>query len=146
MLSLQSVFAIPSHHHEWPFVFGILPKKKPQSKFCCCWNIVDLECFFSFRCTAKWFSYTCIYSFPNSFAFNWLQNTEQFPMLHSRSLLVVCFIGKYSTVYMSIPNFLITSPTHPCPLVTISLFFKSLTLFLFCKKVLLYHTFLRFHM
>ena len=93
MLSLQSVFAIPSHHHEWPFVFGILPKKKPQSKFCCCWNIVDLECFFSFRCTAKWFSYTCICSFSNSFPF-WVV-AEYW----AGSLSVIHF--KHSSVYLS---------------------------------------------
>ena len=33
------------------------------------WSIVDKQCCVSFRCTAKWFSYTytCIYSFSNSF-------------------------------------------------------------------------------
>ena len=33
------------------------------------WSIVDLQCFVSFRCTAKWFSYTytCIYCFSSSF-------------------------------------------------------------------------------
>ena len=33
------------------------------------WSIVDLQCYVSFRCTAKWFSYTYTYihSFKNSF-------------------------------------------------------------------------------
>ena len=31
------------------------------------WTIVDLQCCVSFRCRAKWFSYTYVYSFSNSF-------------------------------------------------------------------------------
>ena len=27
------------------------------------WNVINLQCYVSFRCTAKWFSYTYIYSF-----------------------------------------------------------------------------------
>ena len=51
---------------------------------------------------------------------------------------------KYSCVCMSIPN----SPTIPSPhpffLATISLFSKSVSLFLFCKEVHLYNIFFRF--
>ena len=59
--------------------------------------IVDLQCCVSFRCIAKWFSYTYIYFFP----YRLLQNIE-FPVLYNRSLLVICFID--SSVYMLIPN------------------------------------------
>ena len=33
------------------------------------WNIVDLQCRVSFRCTAKWFSYTHIYTHILTFSF-----------------------------------------------------------------------------
>ena len=49
---------------------------------------------------------------------------------------------KYSSVYILIPNSL-TIPSHqPSPLVTINLFSKSVSLFLLCKYVHLYHFFL----
>ena len=66
--------------------------------------------------------------------FRLLQNTEQNSLLlYSRSLLVICF--KYSSVYMSIPNFQSISPPT-LPLVTISYktsFSKLVSLFLFCQ-------------
>ena len=39
------------------------------------WSIVDLQCCVSFRCTAKWFSYTYTYihSFSNSFPISFLR-------------------------------------------------------------------------
>ena len=40
---------------------------------------------------------------------------------------------KYKSVYMSIPNSLTIPPLHPSPLVTISFFSKSVSLFLLCK-------------
>ena len=52
-------------------------------------------------------------------------------MLYSRSLLVIHF--KYSRVYTSIPNSLTVPLLHPCPLVTIISFSKSVSLFLLCK-------------
>ena len=42
---------------------------------------------------------------------------------------------KHNRVYMSVPNALTIPPLHPSPLVTINLFSKSLSLFLFCKWV-----------
>ena len=38
--------------------------------------VVDLQHCISFRCPAKWFSYTCIYSFSNSFLYTLLQSIE----------------------------------------------------------------------
>ena len=64
------------------------------------WSIADY-CL-SFRCTAKWFSYTYKYIFFQIlFPYMLLQNTE-YSVLHSRSLVVICFI--YNTVYLLIPN------------------------------------------
>ena len=55
----------------------------------------------------------------------------EFLLLYSKSLLVIHF--KYSVdVYKSIPSSLSLPTTHPRP-VTISLFSKSVSLFLFCK-------------
>ena len=59
--------------------------------------------------------------------FRLLQNIE----LYRRSLLVIYF--KYSSVYMSVPNSQSILPPHLSPLVTISLFSKSMSLSLFCK-------------
>ena len=68
------------------------------------WSVVDLQCCVSFRCTAKWISYTYTYihSFLGSFPIYVItEYWVEFPVLYSRSLLVIYFI--YSSVYMSIP-------------------------------------------
>ena len=57
-------------------------------------------------------------------------------MLYIRSLLVIHFV--YSGVYMSIPN----SLTISSPSATMSLFSKSVSLFLLCNQADLYHLFL----
>ena len=71
------------------------------------WRIVDLQCCVSFRCTAKWFSYTYIntyiHSFSDSFPIWFITECwVEFPVLYSRSLLVICFI--YCSVCMLIPS------------------------------------------
>ena len=58
-----------------------------------------------------------------------------------RSLLFIYFI--YSSVYLLIPNFKFIPP-HFSPLVTISLFFMSVSLFLFCISSFV-SFFFRFH-
>ena len=68
-------------------------------------STVDLQCCVSFRCIAKWFSYTYthIYYFSESFPIYVITDYRlEFPVLYSRSLLIIQFI--YSSVYMSIPN------------------------------------------
>ena len=70
------------------------------------WNTVDLQCCVSFRCTAKWISYTYTYihSFLDSFPIEAItEYWVEFPVLYSSSLLVTYFI--YSSMYMSIPIF-----------------------------------------
>ena len=65
-------------------------------------HIVDLQCCVSFRCTAKWFSYTYIYIFffPDSFTLKVItEYWVELPVPYSRSLLSICFI--YSSVYTS---------------------------------------------
>ena len=80
------------------------------------WSIVDLQCCISFCYTAKWISYTYTYihSFLDSFPIQVItEYWVEFPVLYSRSLLVVYFI--YSSGYMSIPisQFI---PVPPSPL------------------------------
>ena len=73
------------------------------------WSIVDLQYCISFRCTAKWFSYTYIYIYiyispPFSFSDSLtIKAIVDFAVLYSRFFLVIYFIN-YS-VYMSIPTF-----------------------------------------
>ena len=57
----------------------------------------------------------------------------------SRSSLVIHF--KYSSVYMSTPNFLTIPSPHPSPS-TISSLSRSVSLFLFFKQIDLCHIFL----
>ena len=64
--------------------------------------------------------------FPNQVV---MEYRAEFPVLHRGSLLVIHFT--YGNVYMSIPNSL-TNPLSS-PLVTISSFSKSVSLFLICK-------------
>ena len=89
------------------------------------WSIFHLHCF---RCIAKWFRHihvyiyihihthtynthihTYIYSFSGSFPLQvvtrcWIQ----FPVLHSRTLLFMCFI--HSSLYLLIPNSQVIPP------------------------------------
>ena len=60
-----------------------------------------------------------------------LVQTIEFPELYSRSLLIIDFV--YSSVYTPIPPPQFIPPPNGCPLVTISLVSKSLSLFLFCE-------------
>ena len=68
-------------------------------------DYIDLQCCVSFRCTAKWFSYTYthIHSFSDSFPV-WVitEYWVEFPVLCSRSLLIIYFT--YSGIYLLIPN------------------------------------------
>ena len=65
-----------------------------------------------------------------------------FIVLYSRFLLIIYF--KHISVYMSIPVSTTTHPPRFPPLVSIHLFSTSVSLFLPCKPVHLYH-FSRFH-
>ena len=79
------------------------------------WSIVHLYCYVSFRCTAKWISYTYTYIHSLFFldTFPIYAITEywvEFPVLYSRFLLVIYFMC--SSMYMSIP----ISQFIPCPI------------------------------
>ena len=79
--------------------------------------------------------------FPRNNFFFWIFEFYFIYFLHSRLLLVIYFI--HICVYMSIPiSQFITPP--PLPLVSICLFSTSVSLFLPCILVHLYH-FSRFH-
>ena len=87
----------------------------------------------NFCCTAKWISFiytVCVFIKLFLDYFPILVITEywiEFPVLYSKSLLVIYFI--YSSVYMSIPisQFI---PSPPSPLANTRLFSTSVTLFL----------------
>ena len=66
-----------------------------------------------------------------------LYSEVEFPVLYSRFSLVIYFI--HITVYMSIPISLFIPPPRPPHLVSIRLFSASVSLFLPCKQVHLYH-------
>ena len=90
------------------------------------WGIVDLQHCVSFKFSVKWVCYTYIHSFLDSFPiYTMTEYWVEFPVLHSRSLLVIYF--KYNSLYVSIPIFLIPSPLPPPP-ITISLFSTSASL------------------
>ena len=82
---------------------------------------------------------TCILSPPNPSSIRLPHNIEQSSMGYM-SLLVVHF--NYSSMDMSIPNSLTTPPPSPPPTATTSSFSKSVSLFLFCNYVHMYHFFL----
>ena len=71
---------------------------------------MDLQCCVSFRFTANWISYmyTYIHSFLDSFPIQAItEYWVEFPVLYSRSLIVIYFI--YTSVYIN-PNL----PTYWC--------------------------------
>ena len=70
------------------------------------WGIVDLQCCVSFRCTAKWLSYTYTYIHPFPVSFPIQLITEywvEFPGLYSSSLLGIYFIDRYVYVNSNLP-------------------------------------------
>ena len=71
------------------------------------WSIVDLQCFVSFGCTAKWFSY--MYFFQILFPCRLLQNIEYSSLCYSLSLLVTCLCMKESESH-SVPVWLFETP------------------------------------
>ena len=97
------------------------------------WSIVDLQCCFSFTCTAKWFNYiyTYIHSFSDSFLIYVItEHWVEVLVPYSRSLSVIYLI--YSSVCVCVhPKLLIyPSPCYMSPLVSISLFSISKSMFL----------------
>ena len=98
------------------------------------WNIADLQCCDSFRWRAKGLRYTwtCTHSTPNlhpiqAAKYHW----AEFAVLYNKFLLVI--YCKYSRRYILIPGLLTISFLYLSTLTTISSFFKSVSLFLFCK-------------
>ena len=67
------------------------------------------------------------------FPFRLLQSIEQSLVLYSRSLLVICFI--YGSGYLWIPNSQFIPHPLLSPLVTVSFFSMSMSLFLFYKFI-----------
>ena len=96
------------------------------------WSIVDLQYCVNFCCTAKWFSYTYIYSFLYYWYFPlwfiigyWIY----FSVLYSRTLLFIH--SMYNHLHLLTPTSDSTPSLTPSPLATTSLFSMSVSLFLF---------------
>ena len=89
-----------------------------------------------FMCIAYWFSYTytSTYSFSDSFPIYIItEYWVEFPVLTSRSLLAIYFICSSLCMLIQSSWFIISLFPHISSLVTISLFLKFVSLFLFCK-------------
>ena len=81
-------------------------------------------------------THTHIHSFSDSFPIQVItEYWVEFPVLYSRSLLIIYFI--YNSVYLLIPNSQFIPPSYVSPLVSINLFSMSVSLFLFCFWVCL---------
>ena len=98
------------------------------------WSIVDLQCCTSFRCTAKWFSYT------HTHIYILFQIHFPYRLLHKIKYSSLCYtVGPCCLFYVQYccisvnPKFLIYPSPHLSPLVTISLFSMSVGLFLVFK-------------
>ena len=108
------------------------------------WSIVDLYCCISFWCTAKWFSYTCIYIFF-TFSFIMVYYRTLNTVGHWNSLLFI-----QNNLHLLISNSLSTPPPPHSSLATTGLFSASVSLFLFGRYVylcyILDHTYKRYHM
>ena len=102
-----------------------------------------------FVSTARQSDQLSVYTSPLSwisFPFKSPHSTEQsFPVLCSRFSSVICFIRSSNSAYMLISIL----PVHPpslSSLVSICLFSLSVSLFLLCKSVHLYHFFYVSHL
>ena len=79
------------------------------------WNRVDLHCCVSFRCTAKWFSYTHTYIFFFRFfsCIGYCKILSIIPVLYRRFLSFIYFI--YDDVHQVNPKLLFIFPSSPFP-------------------------------
>ena len=90
------------------------------------WRIIDLQCCFSFCCTAQWISYTNAYIHLFFRFFSHIGHYRVLSrVLHSRPLLVIYFI--YGSVYLSIP----TSQFIPLPPPSLPVIINLLHLWLY---------------
>ena len=102
------------------------------------WSIVDLHCFVNFCYTAKWLSYTYIYSFSYYFPLwlipdiNYISNSFLCCTVGLCCLSILHVIGWQICLCQSWTS---PVPTPPSPLRTASLSSMSVGLFLFCRYV-----------
>ena len=111
-----------------PVWSGSSEKKAYLGVFFFNWSLVDLQCYVSFRCTAKWFIYILFFFIFFHMVYYKILNIVA--VLYSRTLWFICFM--YGTLYLLIPNSQFIPPPPLSPLVTVSLFTMFVSLFLFC--------------
>ena len=98
------------------------------------WSIIDLQCCVSFRCIAKWFSYTYIPSFSDSFPYRLLQNTESSSLCYTVGPYWLSILHIVMCIYSSqLPNL---SLAHFCPSVIISFFLSLWVCLCFVNKLI----------
>ena len=99
---------------------------------------MDLHCFVSFRCMAKWFNCTHMYIFFwRFFSFiGYCKILSIIPVLYRRSLSFIYFI--YNSVYQVIRNSYLSFPPHPFPFGNHKFVFCLWVCFCFVNKLSLY--------
>ena len=97
-----------------------IPHSHPQAILICFffnWSIVGLQCCVNFCYTAKWLSYTYIYSFPHSFPLCFVTGYWiQFPVLYNRTLLFIHSL--YHSLHLLIADSQFIHLLPPSPLAT----------------------------
>ena len=115
------------------------------------WSIVNLQYYVNFFCIAKRLSYIYMYLFHILFHYGLSRDTEYSSVCFTVESCCLSIPYKYYSLFLLIPN-LHSFPCSPLlsPLATTNLFSMSMSLFLFCRYVDLYHildsTFKWYHM
>ena len=93
-------------------------------------NVVDLQHCVHFCCTAKWFCYPYIYSFPILSIIVYHKILDMVPCAIGQDMLFIH--SRHNSLHLLIPN---SQPNLPFCWQWLSLFSMFVSLFLFCRQV-----------